>query len=167
MPLVKRCLAPPPFSVKVAERSFAPSPTGRGLGRGNDQGRGDSNFPRGQGFTLIEILAALVVVAVALTAAVKLAGQSALNTAYLRDKTYAHWVANYVVAEYRLMEPAPEVGQRKGAMVMGNRMWDWQAELENTEDPAVKRLQVTLSNGDLRTSLVAYIAHSTAQGEAP
>lgn len=112
-------------------------------------------------------MAALVVVAVALTAAVKLAGQSARNLAYLRDKTYAHWVANYVVAEYRLMEPAPETGQRTGTLELGNRAWDWRADLEATEDPAVRRLRVTLQNGDLRTTLTAFITQPAAQAQVP
>ena len=54
------------------------------------------------GFTLIEVLAALVIVALGMIAAIQAVTQSARNGTYLRDKTLAHWIGMNVLTERRL-----------------------------------------------------------------
>ena len=49
--------------------------------------------PRSRGFTLIEVLAALVIVALGMLGVIEAVTQSARNGAYLREKTLAHWIA--------------------------------------------------------------------------
>ena len=46
-----------------------------------------------RGFTLIEVLAALVIVALGMIAAIQAVTQAARNGTYLREKTLAHWIA--------------------------------------------------------------------------
>ncbi len=52
-------------------------------------------------------MVALAVVAVALSAAVKLSTQSVNNMQRLMDKTFAHWVAQNILAEKRLQPSSP------------------------------------------------------------
>ena len=45
------------------------------------------------GFTLLEVLVALAILAISLAVLLKISAQNANNAAYLRDKTFAHWIA--------------------------------------------------------------------------
>lgn len=96
------------------------------------------------GFTLLEVLVALVVVAVALAALAR-AGAEAVNTqAALEERTLALWVADTVLAEMRL-EGSPAPGRRQGQMAMGQRDWYWQALLQPTPGDALMRVDVAVS----------------------
>ena len=87
---------------------------------------------RGQGgFTLLEVLVAVVILAVALGALIKVSSQNAANAVYLRDRTHAHWVAMNQLARYRIgLEPA-DLGSRDGVSHMGEEPWYWQATLSD------------------------------------
>lgn len=94
------------------------------------------------GFSLIEVLTALAVLAIALSAAVGAASRFADNAAYLRDRTLAHWVAMNQAAERRILRGWPAVGSSKGEEQMGSRTWYWTVRVETTRADAVKRLLV-------------------------
>jgi general secretion pathway protein I len=54
---------------------------------------------RARGFTLIEVLAALVIVALGMLGVIQAVTQTARNGTYLREKTLAHWIAMNVITE--------------------------------------------------------------------
>ena len=68
---------------------------------------------RGNGFTLVEVLVALAVLAVGLMAALTAIGQLTANEAYLRDRTLATWVAHNRLVEEQL-SVADAQGELKG-----------------------------------------------------
>lgn len=94
------------------------------------------------GFTLLEVLVALVVLSIALTAAIALGTHNADNAARLEAKTLAHWVAMNEVAELQLTKPAPPAGVHEGNETMLGRDWYWRAKVANTDDAYVRRLTV-------------------------
>jgi general secretion pathway protein I len=61
------------------------------------------------GFTLIEVLAALVIVALGMLGVITAVTQTARNGTYLREKTLAHWIAMNVITEQRLQPSPPDV----------------------------------------------------------
>ncbi|MBI2799544.1 MAG: type II secretion system minor pseudopilin GspI [Gammaproteobacteria bacterium] len=61
---------------------------------------------RSAGFTLLEVLVALAIVATALYAAVGSARGAARGAAQIDDTVLAHWVAMNALAEARLAPPA-------------------------------------------------------------
>lgn len=97
---------------------------------------------RTQGFTLLEVLVALALLALALTALVRLSGLEANSSAHLRDVTLAQWVASNAVAETRLRERFPGVGRREGEARMGTRRWRWRMQIQPTDEASIRRLDV-------------------------
>ncbi|HFE38792.1 MAG TPA: type II secretion system protein GspI [Gammaproteobacteria bacterium] len=99
------------------------------------------------GFTLLEVLIALGVLAIALGAIIQAIGSATANTTYLRDKTFAHWVAMNQVAELQASQAFPPIGTEKGSEVMANHEWFWQREVNETpgrEEIANRSRQVVI-----------------------
>lgn len=99
---------------------------------------------RAKGFTLLEVLIALAVVALALTALVRSTGQQADALARERDLTLASWAASNVLAEVRLRERFPALGERDGEQRQGQRSWRWHLVVASTEEVAIRKLTVTV-----------------------
>ena len=84
------------------------------------------------GFTLLEVLVALVVMAVALGAGVRALGQAADVSAALAQRTLARWVAEDHMALLQARKELPDVGTRVGKVQQGEVAFAW---TETSEDP--------------------------------
>ncbi len=98
---------------------------------------------RGGGFTLIEILVALAVIATAVAAVVAAVSAFVSNAGYLRERTLAHWVVMNKVAELQVSGDWPAAGTLTGESLMANHAWTWEVKITTTDDPDVRRLDVT------------------------
>ena len=97
---------------------------------------------RAAGFTLMEVLVALTVLGVALAALIKVGSETARNAAYLRDRTYAHWVAMNVLAEARAGLLPLRAGVRRGSEELLGREWFWSLEMRQVRPSVLgQRLQ--------------------------
>jgi general secretion pathway protein I len=101
-----------------------------------------------RGFTLLEILIALTVLAVAMGAIIKAASDYTSGLSHLRDRTMANWVARNVLNEFQLSNDWPRVGQSKGDMEMGHYEWRWLAKISQTDEPELRRLDVEVLSPD-------------------
>ena len=117
---------------------------------------------RADGFTLLEVLIALTVIAVAMGALIKSGSQHAETISYLRDRTVAHWVAMNRVAEIQLGETWPGVGESNGRVEMAGREWQWRARVEETFDEDVRRLEVEVAAGDDRSDNASALTRAVA-----
>ena len=97
---------------------------------------------RSDGFTLIEVVIALAVVALALLALVRTAGLGAEALAHQRETTFAGLVAANVLAETRIRERFPGAGRREGRATMAAREYRWELVVQSTEEPSIRRLDV-------------------------
>jgi len=95
-----------------------------------------------QGFTLLEVLVALAILAIALAAVIKATTENAENARYLRDKTLAHWVAMNVLTEIQVRQEWPAVGKKDGTKMMAEREWFWIVKISKTLDEELRRLDV-------------------------
>jgi len=95
-----------------------------------------------QGFTLLEVLIALAVLALAMGAAIKATSDYTSNQSYLRDRTMAMWVARNVLVEFQIRDEWLSVGERKGTREMGSQEWRWLTRISQTEEPELRRLDV-------------------------
>lgn len=103
---------------------------------------------RRRGFTLLEVLIALVVVSLALLALTRTASLQISSFDGLRERTLAGWVAANVMDETRIATPFPAVGKRDGRTQLANRDWRWTLEVKATDDPDMRRLEVLVYAGD-------------------
>ena len=76
-----------------------------------------------RGFTLIEVLAALIIVGLGMLGVIQAVIQAANNGTYLREKTLAHWIAMNLVTERRLMTAPPEVGTSSDTIEYAGQRW--------------------------------------------
>lgn len=100
------------------------------------------------GFTLVEVLVALAILAIALGALVKGITQNAHNAASLRDRTIAHWVAANTMAEFQLYADWPVLGTMRGETTMAKRTWYWTARIATTDDPDLRRVEIMVAPDD-------------------
>lgn len=100
---------------------------------------------RSQGFTLLEVLVALAVLAIAMGAIIRIATQSVNTTGALRDQTFASWVAINKINELLLSpDPWPVEGGHKGNSEMANRTWFWETQFQKTLDVDLIGLKVVV-----------------------
>lgn len=97
-----------------------------------------------QGFTLLEVLVALVVVAVGLAAVTRLAIQQARSARVLDDVTLASWVASNAIETARLDTRRLGPGRRQGQSTMGFDRWYWEMDVEATDVEQILRLDVVV-----------------------
>lgn len=99
---------------------------------------------RSKGFTLLEVMVALLVVALALTALVKGAGEKVNNANELRDKTFAQWVAVNKINEWRAQNLFPGISRTTGQQMMGQQEWYWASQVIKTEDKNIRRVELSV-----------------------
>ncbi|MCK7592779.1 type II secretion system minor pseudopilin GspI [Pseudomarimonas salicorniae] len=97
---------------------------------------------RSRGFTLLEVLVALLLLSLAMVALVRSVGQEASALGQQREATLAQWVAANRLAELRLARDLPRSGQAQGRSRLGGRDWRWQLDARATDTPGL--LQVEL-----------------------
>ena len=96
------------------------------------------------GFTLLEVMVALFVVAVALGGAVKAVSSAASNTSRLSDKTIANWVALNQIEKLRITSAWPKFGEQDGDSEMSGRKWKWIQKTIKTDDERIRRVELSV-----------------------
>ena len=95
-----------------------------------------------RGFTLLEVLIALAIVAMSVGALLGTVTSSASNVIYLKDKTLAEWVALNRLTEVRIDGSMPDPGRRIGNTVMGGIRWEWMEEVTELPVEGMLRIEV-------------------------
>lgn len=101
-----------------------------------------------RGFTLVEVMVALAIVAIALPAVLMALYQQVDDTAYLRDKTMAQMVAANKLAEMRLVIASTRVlsaGKDTGVASLADREWHWWVETKPTEAEKFFRIEIRVA----------------------
>lgn len=109
------------------------------------------------GFTLVEVLIALAIVAIALMAALRVAGQGALNAGDLRSRMLAGWVAENRLAEHRARGNWLSLGIRNGTQRQGGVEFAWREEVVATANPAFRRVDVYVFVAPEKSHFLAHL----------
>ena len=100
------------------------------------------------GFTLVEVMVALAIVAIAVPALLFALFQQLDGTEYLRDRSIASWIATDRMSELRLVvakQGAVPKGELLGETRLAERDWYWWIEQQATEIPGFIRVDVKVS----------------------
>lgn len=104
-----------------------------------------------RGFTLVEVLVALMIVAIGLAGLMTAVSGAARTSGYLRDKTLAQWIALNRLTEVRLT--VNKLGQNTDARELdfANRTWHYDTRYFDTSIAGMKRVVVRVWLGSAKT----------------
>jgi general secretion pathway protein I len=103
------------------------------------------------GFTLVEVLVALMVVAMGLAALMVAVSGTARTTGYLRDKTLAQWIGLNRLSEVRLNMTKFGQNTDTGELTFAGRTWHYDTRYFDTSIASMKRVVVRVYAGDAKT----------------
>lgn len=112
--------------------------------------------PPRAGFTLVEILISVAVVAWVLAAATGAASQAVQSEIAQQEQAFAHWVAENVLTEHRLEPGWPDVDEYEGEAEMADRSWRWRLTVSETAVDDLRRMDVIVwqAGGDAEEPVV-------------
>lgn len=120
---------------------------------------------RVRGFTLIEVMVALVIITLALAGIIASSGRYAANAAYLREKTVAMWVAHNRLTEFGIEEPWPDTDTYEDDVEMGGHEWHYEIDVQSTPDPDLRRIDIRVSRGDDPETVLAVLSSFSARSD--
>ena len=101
-----------------------------------------------RGFTLLEVLVALVIVGTALTAGLRAVGSLTANSADLRASMMATWSAENRLVQIRLGREFPEIGRRSFPCPQGDLNFICEEEVFTSPNPLLRRIEVSVFDVD-------------------
>jgi general secretion pathway protein I len=113
---------------------------------------------REHGFTLLEVLIALAVLALGLMALIGTTGSAARDSAHLRDKTFATWVGMNELSMLRVQQSWPNDDSLNGDADMGGQKWHWKATMTKTADPGLLRIDIDVSFPDHADDVITTVS---------
>lgn len=124
-----------------------------------------------RGFTLLEVLVALAILAVALAAALRATGLAAGQTEALRDRLGATWVAQNRMALHLALHDWPSPGEFEGDAEQAGMRYVWQEVVSNTPNPVFRRVVVRVyaaqAPEQVLATLMGYLVREPEDPGAP
>lgn len=95
-----------------------------------------------RGFTLLEVLIALAILAIALAAAMRVSGISVDTASQVRLRIVAHWVAENRLTALRTAPLFVPVGINTGEVSQAGFSLGWEENISGTPNPNFRRVEV-------------------------
>lgn len=95
-----------------------------------------------RGFTLIEVLVALFIVAIGMGTLMKALTDAAQNTMQLREKSFAEWIGLNQLSTARLSVALPVNGKSENELEFAGSKWHWEQNVSDMEMPGLKRIVI-------------------------
>ena len=115
--------------------------------------RPGASRPRAGGFTLIEVMVALAIVAIALAAGSRAASAVVGTSQRLNDVVLAQWCADNQLTEMRLQDTWPPVGRSTFTCTQLGRPFKGTLKVQPTPNPSFRRVDAVVANDDGREML--------------
>ena len=113
---------------------------------------------RATGFTLLEMLVALAIVAIGLTAALRASGVGIEGVAEYRNHMLALWLAENIVAERTARGDWPDAGINTSEVEFANQRFVVSQEVKTTPNPRFRRLDIVIADGEEPTRSLQHSA---------
>jgi general secretion pathway protein I len=116
---------------------------------------------KNNGFTLIEVLIALAILAIALAATMRVVGMATSSAEEVKIKTYATWVSQNRLAELTAGRVFPAAGSENGQVNMAGIDFVWQQTTTDTPNKEFRKVEVSVSLPNeerKRANLSAYLS---------
>jgi general secretion pathway protein I len=100
------------------------------------------------GFTLIEAVVALLIVALGMMAVFAQLNQYAATANYMQEKTLASWIATNVLTELSVQQDWPALGNSEEDLEFAGREWHYTIEVSETQVENLRRADVSVARTD-------------------
>lgn len=119
------------------------------------------NFNNQSGFTLVEVLIALLIVSIAFSAILFSVNQNVRTELRLEEKIAAMWVSEDIISRAQL----GLLKAKNGVQTSLNKEWSWLINTKATQNAYVQEIEVTIQDPQKNTISVStgYIGTSHAQ----
>ncbi len=97
-----------------------------------------------RGFTLLEVLVALFILAITMAAVSRTANSSIHHVEALRTRVIADWVAQNRLATHQARGDYPAPGIQTGEEAQAGQNYPWQEEIIATPNPTMRRIVVNV-----------------------
>ncbi len=97
------------------------------------------------GFTLIECLVALFIIAIVLATASRSIGTSLRDVENNYARTVAMWVADNQVNQFYLDGIFPDLGKTKKTVTMANLEFDIEINIVTTNNPYFRKIEISIN----------------------
>jgi general secretion pathway protein I len=102
------------------------------------------HWKNSQGFTLLEVIIALGIVAVGILAVSRAITGFAETTISLEQRLFANWVASNRLETHRIFRTSPVVGETRGSEEMADQTWYFREKITATADPLLFRIDISV-----------------------
>jgi len=112
------------------------------------------------GFTLLEVLVALVILTIAAAGFLRAANQGLHQTDVLITKMIASWLAENRLVELRTMRGWPDTGSSDSTVSMAGREWHIHITIKETIHSDLRKIEVTAapaSDSSISASLIGFL----------
>ena len=103
---------------------------------------------RNAGFTLIEAVVALLIVALGMTALFMQLNQYAVTASYMEEKTLASWIATNRLTELSVLPEWPELGTSEEEIDFAGRRWQYFVDVSETQVENLRRVDVAVTRAE-------------------
>ena len=103
---------------------------------------------RSAGFTLIEAVVALVIVALGMMALYMQLNQYAITATYMEEKTLASWIATNRLTEFSIDPSWPDVGTEEDEVEFAGRLWHYTVDISETQVTNLRRVDISVARAD-------------------
>lgn len=121
-----------------------------------------------RGFTLVEVLIALVILAIALAAAARAANIATTGAEESKLRTLATWVAQNRVALLNATRSFVPAGTTSGKSSMAGIDFEWQQTASDTPNAAFRKIELRVfrpNDPQTLTSLTAYLVRPAGESQ--
>lgn len=105
-------------------------------------------FNSQRGFTLLESLVALAILAIALAAVLRATSASTSHVDALRQRLLADWVAQNRIALHAARGDWLPIGSQQGEEVQAGLEFIWEEKISSTPNPSFRRIEVSIASAE-------------------